>query len=147
MSQVFLKGQYWTPKDDLNGQYKPCPIADEDKEDTKVSKDCQSATTDAARGSELIMKSAEKMRLITQHVERSQKEQAHGARQMTGAVENISSMVNQLHKAQRQQTKASDETSQMLERIRDLTRTQEKHLGALAMAAERLHSLARRTEG
>ncbi len=48
MSQAFLKGEYWTPKDDLNGVFKPCPLADADKNNTTVDKNCQSATTDAA---------------------------------------------------------------------------------------------------
>jgi len=33
------------------------------------------------------MKSAEKMRIITQHVERSSQEQARGGRQISGAIE------------------------------------------------------------
>ena len=48
------------------------------------------ATAEQARGSELIMKSADNMRLITQQMERSSQEQAEGGRQMTGAIESIS---------------------------------------------------------
>jgi len=59
------------------------------------------ATAEQARGSELIMKSAEKMRTITQHVERSSQEQARGGRQMTSSIEQISAMVNNLNTSQR----------------------------------------------
>ena len=55
------------------------------------------------------MKSAEKMRVITQHVERSSQEQARGGRQITGAIENISSMVNQLNVSHRTQTRGGEQ--------------------------------------
>jgi methyl-accepting chemotaxis protein len=49
------------------------------------------------------MRSAEKMKAITRHVERSTQEQTRGSRQITRAVETISEMVNQLGDAHRTQ--------------------------------------------
>jgi methyl-accepting chemotaxis protein len=97
------------------------------------------ATAEQARGSELIMKSAEKMRLITQHVERSSsQEQARGGRQISQAIESISSMVNQLHQSQRMQAKNSEETVHAARRLAEISRGQDGHLREVTRIAERL---------
>jgi hypothetical protein len=82
-------------------------------------------------GSELIMKSAEKMRLITQHVERSSQEQARGGRQISQAIESISTMVNHLHQSHRAQAKAA-------RRLAEISRGQDGHLREVTRIAERL---------
>ena len=56
------------------------------------------ATAEQARGSELIMKSADNMRMITQQMERSSQEQAEGGRQMTDAMQEISSSSEEIAK-------------------------------------------------
>ena len=55
------------------------------------------------------MKSAEKMRTITQHVERSSQEQARGGRQITRPIENISNMVNQLNASHKRSRAGSEQ--------------------------------------
>jgi methyl-accepting chemotaxis protein len=80
------------------------------------------------------MKSAEKMRLITQHVERSAQEQAKGGRQITGAIEDISGKVAELNQSHKSQ---ADGTRQLLAsamRIEETARTQESSLRQLANA-------------
>jgi methyl-accepting chemotaxis protein len=84
------------------------------------------------------MKSAEKMRLITQHVERSSQEQARGGRQISQSIENISGMVNQLHQSQRAQARGSEQTLTAARRIYELTRTYETHVRELSRAAQKL---------
>ena len=54
------------------------------------------------------MKSAEKMRMITQHVERSSQEQARGGKQITTAIEQISTMVSGLNASHKNQARAND---------------------------------------
>jgi methyl-accepting chemotaxis protein len=87
------------------------------------------------------MKSAEKMRLITQHVERSSQEQARGGRQISQAIENISGMVNQLHQSQRAQARGSEQTLAAARRIHELTRTYESNMRELNRAVDRLRKL------
>ena len=100
------------------------------------------ATSEQARGSELIIKSAEKMRVITQHVERSSQEQARGGKQVTQAIESISTMVNQINTAQRERSAESDQLSATALRAKQLTREFERQMRALGGAAEKLHTLA-----
>ncbi|UCH30156.1 MAG: chemotaxis protein, partial [Myxococcales bacterium] len=91
--------------------------------------------------SELIMKSADNMRLITQQMERSSQEQAEGGRQMTGAIENISDMVHQLHDSHRKHAESSEQTLAAANRIQDLTREYEQRVRAMNRAVERLRDL------
>jgi methyl-accepting chemotaxis protein len=90
------------------------------------------------------MGSAEKMRMITQHVERSQKEQAQGNKLIGTAIEAISQMVNNLHRAQRAQTRATEDTESVVQRLKELTREHDRRISALASASDRLHRVARR---
>jgi len=87
------------------------------------------------------MKSAEKMRLITQHVERSSQEQARGGRQITGSIENISNMVNQLNVSHRNQTRGSELLLGASGKIEESARLQEQSLKGLQSAFERLRKL------
>ena len=77
------------------------------------------------------MNSAEKMKAITRHVERSTQEQTRGSRQITRAIEAISEMVAQLSQSQREQTQHGDDLGtrlaaqardahQMLERVQQM---------------------------
>jgi methyl-accepting chemotaxis protein len=84
------------------------------------------------------MKSAEKMRLITQHVERSSQEQARGGRQITSSIENISNMVNQLNVSHRAQTRGSEQLLGAANKIEDSARNQEQSLKQLQSAFDRL---------
>ena len=81
---------------------------------------------------------AEKMRTITQHVERSSQEQARGGRQITQAIENISNMVNQLNVSHRAQTRGSEQLLGAAARIEDSARIQDASLKQLHSAFEKL---------
>jgi methyl-accepting chemotaxis protein len=96
------------------------------------------ATAEQARGSELIMKSAEKMRTITQHVERSSQEQARGGRQITQAIENISNMVNQLNTSHRSQTRGNEQVLHAAGRIEEAARVQDHALRSLVGALDKI---------
>ena len=96
------------------------------------------ATAEQARGSELIMKSAEKMRIITQHVERSSQEQARGGRQITQAIENISNMVNQLNTSHRSQTRGNEQVVNAAGRIEEAARAQDLALRSLMGALDKI---------
>ena len=65
------------------------------------------------------MRSAEKMKTITRHVERSTQEQTRGSRQITRAIETISEMVSQLSKAHRVQAQGADTILDGLESVRE----------------------------
>jgi methyl-accepting chemotaxis protein len=99
------------------------------------------ATAQQARGSELIMKSAEKMRVITQHVERSSQEQARGGRQITGTIENISNMVNQLNTSHRLQTRGGEQLLGAASKMEANARDQEASLQKLTGSLEVLRRL------
>jgi acyl-CoA reductase-like NAD-dependent aldehyde dehydrogenase len=61
-------------------------------------------------------------------------------------MENISRMVQSLHKAQRTQTHATEETGHVVERLRELMREHERRLAALTAVSERLHRLKSRDQ-
>ncbi|MCA9583220.1 MAG: chemotaxis protein, partial [Myxococcales bacterium] len=82
-----------------------------------------------------IMKSAEKMRLITQHVERSSLEQTKGSRQISSSVENIGKMVENLRHAQELQQKGSEGAVEAAARIQELTREYQRQLEILRETA------------
>ena len=84
------------------------------------------------------MKSAEKMRTITQHVERSSQEQARGGRQITQAIENISNMVNQLNTSHRSQTRGNEQVLNAAGRIEEAARVQDHALRSLVGALEKI---------
>ena len=92
------------------------------------------ATAQQARGSELIMKSAEKMRLITQHVERSAQEQAKGGRQITTAIEDISGKVKELNTSHEAQADGTRKLLTSAMRIEETARTQESAIRQLTAA-------------
>ena len=105
-----------------------------------------SATSEQAKGSEQIIRSAEKMKAITKHVERSSQEQTRGGKQITKSIESINEMVSQLNTAQREQTRGGEQILQAVEQLRELTRKQEERFGQLAKAMEML-AFARRRPG
>jgi len=74
------------------------------------------------------------MRSITQHVERSTQEQAKGGRQITGAIESISKMVNQLNLAHHQQRKGADRILDSSRRVEQISREQENNLEDVSKA-------------
>ncbi len=88
------------------------------------------------------MKSAEKMRIITQHVERSSQEQARGGRQITSAIENISNMVTQLNTSHRAQTTGSKALLASAARIEQAGAAQQQSLKQLTLAIDRLRRAA-----
>jgi methyl-accepting chemotaxis protein len=96
------------------------------------------ATAQQARGSDQIMKSAEKMRMITQHVERSSQEQAKGGRQITASIEQISTMVNTLNSSQRSQRRSGELLLDLARKVEDLARVQADHLKGLRTSYSRL---------
>jgi methyl-accepting chemotaxis protein len=82
------------------------------------------------------------MRVITQHVERSSQEQARGGKQVTQAIESISTLANQLNTAQRDRAVESEQLAQTSTRAQQLVREFERQMRSLGTAAERLHNLA-----
>ena len=84
------------------------------------------------------MKSAEKMRLITQHVERSSQEQARGGRRITTAIE------KHLHDGQPAQHDPphpgarGEQVQNAASRIEDSARSQESSLRQLNAVVERM---------
>jgi methyl-accepting chemotaxis protein len=88
------------------------------------------------------MKSAEKMRTITQHVERSSQEQARGGRQITSAIEQISNMVHSLNATQRSQARGGEQLIEVGRRIEEAARMQEQAVRQLIASVERLRRAA-----
>jgi methyl-accepting chemotaxis protein len=88
------------------------------------------------------MKSAEKMRIITQHVERSSQEQARGGRQISGAIENISSMVTQLNSSHKEQANGSQLLLASAAKIEGSAAAQQLSLKQLMVAIDRLKRAA-----
>jgi methyl-accepting chemotaxis protein len=84
------------------------------------------------------MKSAEKMRIITQHVERSSQEQSRGGRQISGAIESISTMVSQLNSSHKTQASGSQQLLASTLRIEESSIEQQQSLKQLEVAIERL---------
>ncbi len=88
------------------------------------------------------MKSAEKMRIITQHVERSSQEQARGGRQITSAIENISNMVGQLNSSHKTQSQGSQRLLASAAKIEGSATAQQQSLKMLMVAVDRLKRAA-----
>jgi methyl-accepting chemotaxis protein len=84
------------------------------------------------------MKSAEKMRIITQHVERSSQEQARGGRQISSAIENISNLVNQLNTSHKTQSSGSQQLLSSAAKIEQASSVQGDSLKQLMGAIDRL---------
>lgn len=84
------------------------------------------------------MKSAEKMRIITQHVERSSQEQARGGRQISSAIENISNMVGQLNASHKAQSSGATQLLASAAKIEQASSQQAGSLKQLQTAIERL---------
>jgi methyl-accepting chemotaxis protein len=82
------------------------------------------------------------MRIITQHVERSSQEQARGGRQISGAIENISSMVTQLNSSHKEQTSGSQQLLASAARIEGSAAEQQQSLKQLMVAIDRLKRAA-----
>ena len=97
-----------------------------------------SATSEQAKGSEQIIRSAEKMRAITKHVERSSQEQTRGGKQITKSIESISEMVAQLNSAQREQARGGDQILQAVEQLREISKVQETRFGELSKLVDHL---------
>jgi methyl-accepting chemotaxis protein len=98
------------------------------------------------------MKSAEKMKSITKHVERSSQEQTRGSKQITRAIESISEMVGQLNNAHREQTRGAEQILMAVDSMRDLMLRQQTHvhaireaLAALAAVNARMQATTRET--
>jgi methyl-accepting chemotaxis protein len=100
------------------------------------------ATAELARGSEQIMKSAEMMRSITKHVERSSQEQSRGSKQITRSIESINDMVNHLNRAQKEQTKGSEQVMKAVESIKGVADQQNRSMGELERAIDGLEKEA-----
>ena len=79
----------------------------------------ESGTPVVAKGGEQIMNSAERMKAITAHVQRSSQEQAHGSTQITRSIESINEMVQHLNRAQKEQTVGSEQVLKAVEAMRD----------------------------
>ncbi len=84
------------------------------------------------------MKSAEKMRIITQHVERSSQEQARGGRQISSAIENISNMVGALNTSHKSQDQGNQRLLGAAAKIEERAKAQEQSLKGLMSAIDRL---------
>jgi len=72
-------------------------------------------------------------------------EQARGGKQVTQAIESISTMVNQLNQAQRQRAAEADQLMAAASRAQQLVRDFERQMRALGSTAERLHNMASTT--
>ena len=88
------------------------------------------------------MKSAEKMKSITKHVERSAQEQARGSKQITKAIESISEMVHHLNRAQKEQTKGSEQVMTAVVQIKQVAEAQTTSVRELEAAIVDLASQA-----
>jgi methyl-accepting chemotaxis protein len=88
------------------------------------------------------MKSAEKMKAITKHVERSAQEQARGSKQITRAIESISEMVHHLNRAQKEQTKGSEQVMTAVVQIKQVAEAQTHSVRDLEAAIVDLASQA-----
>ena len=95
-----------------------------------------SATAEQARGSEQIMRSADRMRGITQQVERSTQEQTRGSRLITRSIENITDMVTQINHAQGEQASQGEELASLLAQSSDLAQTQEQQVQKITALLE-----------
>jgi methyl-accepting chemotaxis protein len=84
------------------------------------------------------MKSAEKMRMITQQVERSSQEQARGGRQITASIEQISNMVGTLSGSQRVQTRTGEQLLELVRKMDELGRAQVEKIKGLKSTVSRL---------
>ena len=98
------------------------------------------ATAQQARGSELIMKSAEKIRLITQHVEKSSQEQARGGHKLTTTLESVSLVVTQLGQSQKLQTEATKIASAAAAKAVENLRAQETALRKANSVVDKLRT-------
>ena len=78
------------------------------------------------------MKGAEKMRVVTQHAERSANEQAKGGRQITSAIESVGAMVTQLGHAYRSQADGTNKLLASAARMEETARAQDAALRQLA---------------
>jgi len=106
-------------------------------DDLRASIEANQLAKMKARGSDLIMKSAEKMRMITQHVERSSQEQARGGKQITTAIEQISTMVNGLNTAQKTHMRGT-ELVDAVRRVDEAIRSYDQQVERLSSANQRL---------
>jgi methyl-accepting chemotaxis protein len=88
------------------------------------------------------MTSAERMKGITKHVERSSQEQARGSKQITRAIESISEMVHHLNRAQKEQTHGSEQVMSAVVQIKAVTEAQEQAARELESAIADLTSQA-----
>jgi methyl-accepting chemotaxis protein len=93
------------------------------------------------------MKSAEKMKIITKHVERSSQEQARGSKQITKAIESISEMVNHLNRAQKDQARGSDKVMEAVSQIQQVAEAQTFSVRELEAAIVDLASQAQVLRG
>jgi hypothetical protein len=93
------------------------------------------------------MKSAEKMKVITKHVERSSQEQARGSTQITRSIESISEMVNHLNRAQKDQTRGSELVVRAVEQIRRVAEAQAASVKDLELSIADLAEQARVLRG
>ena len=84
------------------------------------------------------MKSAEKMRLISQHVERSSQEQAKGSRQMSSSIETISAMAGQVNTTQRAQARTAESLLTSTQKIDEAMRGQQEALAKLGESIAKL---------
>jgi methyl-accepting chemotaxis protein len=88
------------------------------------------------------MRSAEKMRIITQHVERSSQEQARGGRQISSSIESISNMVGQLNTSHKTQSTGSEQLLAAASRIEGSATAQLQSMKQLTSAIDRLKRAA-----
>jgi methyl-accepting chemotaxis protein len=88
------------------------------------------------------MKSSEKMKSITKHVERSSQEQARGSKQITRAIESISEMVHHLNRAQKEQTRGSEQVMGAVVQIKQVAEAQARSVRDLESAIVDLASKA-----
>ena len=98
--------------------------------------DVAAATAEQARGSEMIMEGADKMRVITQHVERSTQEQASGGKQISHAMESISKVVRQLNMDHRMQTEGTERITELAMEFEGILEDQEHSLARVKVALD-----------
>ena len=84
------------------------------------------------------MRSGEKMRAVSQQVERSSAEQARGGKQIAGAIESINRMVSQLNASHRSHARGTEQASAAAKRLEEGAQRLDRLLRDLVTAADRM---------
>lgn len=88
------------------------------------------------------MKSAEKMRVLTNQVQRMSLAQTQGSKQIVHSIASTNELVSHLNRAQREQTKRGEQVLQAVEAIKTVADQQTRSVQQLEGAIEALRQQA-----